>query len=113
MTGLLEGKAAAITGAVTGIGRAIALGYLAQGASVAVNHLGDEISKRHWESLKQEAKNTIPSIDNIGDRLIAVAGDVTNPETGERLIQETVKAFGKLDVFVSNAGVCVFAEFLE
>jgi L-rhamnose 1-dehydrogenase len=105
MTGLLEGKAAAITGAVTGIGRAIALGYLAQGASVAVNHLGDAASESHWESLRAEA--------NVGDRLIAVAGDISQPETGERLIKGCIKAFGKLDIFVSNAGVCVFSEFLE
>jgi L-rhamnose 1-dehydrogenase len=105
MTGLLEGKAAAITGAVTGIGRAIALGYLAQGALVAVNHLGDPASEKHWETLKAEA--------NVGERLIAVAGDISQPETGERLIKECVKAFGKLDIFVSNAGVCVFGEFLE
>jgi L-rhamnose 1-dehydrogenase len=105
MSKLLQGKAAAITGAVTGIGRAIALGYLAQGAFVAVNHLGDEISEKHWESLVAEA--------NVGDRLMAVAGDISQPETGERLIKECVRAFGKLDIFVSNAGVCVFGEFLE
>lgn len=105
MTGLLEGKAAAITGAVTGIGRAIALGYLAQGASVAVNHLGDPVSQKSWESLKAEA--------DVGDRLIAVAGDISQPETGERLVEECVRCFGKLDIFVSNAGVCVFGDFLE
>jgi L-rhamnose 1-dehydrogenase len=105
-TFLLQGKAAAITGAVTGIGRAIALGYLAQGASVAVNHLGDAVSEKHWENLKAEA--------GVGDdRLIAVAGDISQPETGERLIKECVRVFGKVDIFVSNAGVCVFGEFLE
>jgi L-rhamnose 1-dehydrogenase len=45
--------------------------------------------------------------------LIAVAGDISQPETGERLVKECVRAFGKLDIFVSNAGVCVFGEFLE
>lgn len=113
MTGLLEGKAAAITGAVTGIGRAIVLGYLAQGASVAVNHLGDPVSEKHWETLLEEAKAILPPFTSVESRLIAVPGDVSVPETGERLIQETVRAFGKLDVFISNAGVCVFSEFLE
>jgi len=105
MAKLLEGKAAAITGAVTGIGRAIALGYLQQGASVAVNHLDDEGSENHFKSLVKEAQ--------AGSRLIAVAGDISNPETAKRLVDETVRAFGKLDIFVSNAGVCQFAEFLD
>jgi L-rhamnose 1-dehydrogenase len=104
MPNLLETKATAITGAATGIGRAIALEYLRQGASVAVNHLGDEASAKHFNSLAEEAQ--------AGTRLIEVAGDISKPETAERLVQETVKAFGKLDVFISNAGVCKFAEFL-
>jgi len=106
MSKLLAGKTAAITGGVTGIGRAIALEYLAQGASVAVNHLGDAASEEHWKSLVEEA--------NAGaDKLIAVAGDISQQETAQKLIEETVRVFGGLDVFVSNAGVCKFAEFLE
>ena len=46
-------------------------------------------------------------------RLIEVEGDVSKPETGKRLVEETVREFGGLDVFVSNAGICEFAEFLE
>ena len=38
---------------------------------------------------------------------------MTNPETGKNLVDEAVKAFGRIDIFVSNAGVCQFAEFLE
>lgn len=40
-------------------------------------------------------------------------GDVTRPETGKELVDVAVREFGRLDVFVSNAGVCQFAEFLE
>lgn len=40
-------------------------------------------------------------------------GDVSKPETGKELVEAAVRAFGGLDVFVSNAGVCRFAEFLE
>ncbi len=40
-------------------------------------------------------------------------GDVQKPETGKKLVEEAVQAFGRLDIFVSNAGVCQFAEFLE
>jgi L-rhamnose 1-dehydrogenase len=105
MPGLLEGKAAAITGAVSGIGRAITLEYLRQGASVAVNHLGDEWSENHFKSMVEEAK--------LDHRLISVPGDISKPETAKKLIEETVKSFGKLDIFVSNAGVCKFADFLQ
>lgn len=46
-------------------------------------------------------------------RFIMVPGDISKPETGREFVAETVRAFGRLDVFVSNAGVCRFAEFLE
>lgn len=105
MASLLAGKVAAITGGVSGIGRAIALEYLKQGASVAVNHLGDGWSNEHFKTLDAEKPE--------GSKLIGVAGDISKKETAVRLVEETVKAFGKLDVFVSNAGVCQFAEFLE
>lgn len=46
-------------------------------------------------------------------QFITVAGDVSQPETGRDFVAKTVEAFGRLDVFVSNAGVCKFEEFLE
>ncbi|KAK3117048.1 L-rhamnose-1-dehydrogenase [Teratosphaeriaceae sp. CCFEE 6253] len=105
MAQLLAGKTAAITGAVTGIGRAIALEYLKHGASVAVNHFPDDQSAAQFEEMTREAGE--------GAKLIAVAGDVSKPETGQELVRKAVDAFGgRLDIFVSNAGVCQFAEFL-
>ena len=104
MSRLLAGKVAAITGGVTGIGRAIALEYLNQGACVAVNHVGDEKSSQNFKSMVE----AVP-----GARLIAVPGDISKQQTALRLVDETVNAFGKLDVFVSNAGICQFADFLE
>ncbi|KAH9831893.1 NAD(P)-binding protein [Teratosphaeria destructans] len=101
---LLPGKVAAITGAVTGIGRAIALEYLRQGASVAVNYFPDPKSETQYEELQQEAGN--------GASIIGVAGDISKPETGKELVQRTVEKWGRIDIFVSNAGVCKFADFL-
>lgn len=46
-------------------------------------------------------------------RFLTVSGDISQPETGRNFVAKTVEAFGRLDVFVSNAGVCQFAEFLE
>ena len=109
---LLASLSAAITGGSTGIGRAIALEFLRQGSNVAINHLGLPTDSHHLSSLVLEAKS-IREVDPEAGRLIEVEGDVSNPETGKRLVDECVKEFGGLDVFVSNAGVCEFAEFLE
>ncbi|MCJ1300979.1 L-rhamnose-1-dehydrogenase [Hypocenomyce scalaris] len=105
---LLAGKTAAITGGATGIGRAIALEFLRQGANVAINHLGDPSSLQHVKILSEEAAG----VAGGGARIIDVAGDISDPETGRDLVAKAVAAFGKLDIFVSNAGVCQFAEFL-
>lgn len=104
MAQLLPGKVAAITGAVTGIGRAIAIDYIKHGASVAVNYYPDDKSRRQFKDLKQEV--------GADDKLIGVAGDITKPETGQELVKQAVEQFGRLDIFVSNAGVCQFADFL-
>ncbi|KAF9691925.1 hypothetical protein EKO04_010018 [Ascochyta lentis] len=106
MAQLLAGKSMAITGGVTGIGRAIVLGYLSHGANVAVNHLGDPKSSEQYQSLVKEASKD-------GDRLIEIPGDVGNPETGKKLVAAVVEKWGRLDVFVSNAGICEFKEFLD
>lgn len=106
MAQLLAGKSMAITGGVTGIGRAIVLGYLSNGANVAVNHLGDPKSSEQYQSLVKEAAEG-------GNRLIEIPGDVGDPETGKKLVSAVVEKWGRLDVFVSNAGICEFKEFLE
>jgi len=104
MSSLLEHKVAAITGAVTGIGRAIAIEYIKQGAYVAVNFLPDQTSHDQFEELQRECGE--------GADLIGVPGDISKPEVGQELVRRTVEQFGRLDVFVSNAGICQFADFL-
>ncbi|KAI1491758.1 short-chain dehydrogenase/reductase SDR [Biscogniauxia mediterranea] len=102
---LLAGKVAIVTGGVTGIGRAIARDYIRHGACVAVNFLGDPASQAHFETLKRE-------IGGNADRLIGVAGDIGERATGAELVRQTVDKFGSLDVFVANAGVSQFRDFL-
>lgn len=104
MAGLLAGKSAAITGGVTGIGRAIALEFMKQGAAVTVNHMDDDASRQHFASLAKEAPK--------GARLQAVAGDIGQRVTGQKIVSAANDAFGALDVFVANAGVSQFREFL-
>ena len=110
--GLLKGKTAAITGGTTGIGRAIALEFVRQGCNVAINHLNLPADAHHKASLLALAAE-IRENDKEAGRLIEVEGDVSKPETGKLLVERAVEEFGGLDVFVSNAGVCQFAEFLE
>ncbi|PQE25676.1 Short-chain dehydrogenase reductase SDR protein [Rutstroemia sp. NJR-2017a BBW] len=96
---LLAGKTAAITGGTTGIGRAIALLYIRQGCNVAINHLALSSDSEHLESLLSEA-STIKKEDPEAGTLIEVAGDVSNPETGKKLVERAVQEWGRLDVFV-------------
>lgn len=91
--------------AVTGIGRAIVLDYVRHGASIGVNYFPDDKSTSQYQTLISEAGEN-------GSRIIGVPGDIRKPEAGQELIKKTVEKWGRLDVFVSNAGVCQFADFL-
>jgi len=103
-----------ITGGVTGIGRAIVLGYLQHGANVAVNHFGDDKSTSQYQTLIEEAASNLQaSKEEIEKRLVEVPGDVGNPGTGKKLVDAVVQRWGRLDVVISNAGICEFKEFLE
>lgn len=109
---LLKGKTAAITGGTTGIGRAIVLAFITQGCNVAVNHLGLPKDDALRHSLLEEVK----VIENKGieaGKILELAGDVTNPQTSTDLVNEAVSEWGKLDIFVANAGVFKQAEFLK
>ncbi|KAK3196346.1 hypothetical protein K4F52_000728 [Lecanicillium sp. MT-2017a] len=111
--GLLVGKTAMITGGTTGIGRAICLQYLKQGADVIVNHLGAEKDSAHLQSLISEAAGLAKDNPDAG-RLAHLAGDVTDPDTATRLVAAAIEHSrnGRLDICVSNAGICTFADFL-
>jgi L-rhamnose 1-dehydrogenase len=128
LVGLLAGKTAIITGGTTGIGRAICLEFLRQGANVVVNHLGLEKDQQHLDSLVAEAEALAGSADEAAPeiagrapsarvigRLAHEAGDVRDPETATQLVAAAVKHSGasqRLDICVSNAGVCTFADFM-
>ncbi|KAI5801275.1 hypothetical protein EDC01DRAFT_764754, partial [Geopyxis carbonaria] len=100
---LLSGKTAIITGAATGIGRAIALSFLQHGANVAVNYL----------PAQESSISTLTASLPDPSRFLALAGDISLPATSVTLVAETVAAFGALDILVSNAGICQFADFLS
>lgn len=111
---LLAGKTAVITGGTTGIGRAVCLEFLRQGAAVVVNHLGLDADAAHLASLVADAA-ALRGADAGAGRLAHSAGDVRDPATAARLVDAAVahSPAGRLDVCVSNAGVCTFADFLS
>lgn len=91
--------------------QAIALEYLRNGANVSISHLGGPKEDDLLEAMRKDVNEIEAGADKT--RFITVAGDISQPETGQDFVAKTVEAFGRLDVFVSNAGVCQFAEFLE
>lgn len=110
---LLTGKTAIITGGTTGIGRAICLRFLQQGADVVVNHLGLETDQTHLYSLIAAAAALQAEQPSAG-RLSHETGDVREPATAAKLVDAAVNFSrnGRLDICVSNAGICTFADFL-
>ena len=104
---LLPGKVVAITGASRGIGRACALACAAHGATgVIVHYLGDADTTREAQSLQAE-------LAQLGARALLVAGDIADAAVGQSIADTAEREFGRLDVFVSNAGICPFMGFLE
>ena len=91
----LNGKAAIVTGASRGIGRAIALRLAQDGFAVTVN----------YASRAADADAVVAQIVASGGRALAVQGDVASGEDCTRLFDDTEKAFGGVDVVINNAGV--------
>ena len=100
---LLEGKVVLVTGGSTGIGRAAAIGAAKHGADVAINYASSD----------DKAASCIAEIEALGRRGLAVKGDVADPTTASDFVSKAVAAFGRVDVMVSNAGICPFHAFLD
>ncbi|MXP26818.1 glucose 1-dehydrogenase [Altererythrobacter indicus] len=97
-----NGKVVAITGGGSGIGKETAARFVAEGARVAING-------RNLDKLASAARDIDPS----GQKVIVLAGDISDPETGAALVDAAVSTFGKLDVLVNNAGVFNPKPFLD
>lgn len=92
---LLDGKAALVTGASRGIGRAIALRLASEGAKVAINFAGNQ---KAAEEVKSE-------IEANGGEAILVQANVADPAAVEAMFAKVVGAFGTVDILVNNAGI--------
>jgi len=98
--GLLDGQVALVTGGASGIGRAVVARFVEEGAKVGAL---DRVASRGEELRRQ-----------FGDRVIPLTGDVAVLEDNHRAVAQTVAAFGRLDIFVGNAGVFdVYAPIAE
>jgi hypothetical protein len=92
-SGRLDGKAALITGADSGIGRAVAIAYAREGADVAIAYLNEH----------DDAKETARWVEKAGKRAVLLPGDVADPAHCRSLVERTLKEFGRLDILVNNA----------
>lgn len=90
----LQGKTAIVTGAASGIGKAIAVLYAKEGANVVISDLNE-----------QGARQTAAEINDAGGKAIAVRTNVAEQADIDNLFDETLKAFGTLDILVNNAGI--------
>jgi len=91
--GRLAGRVALVTGADSGIGRAVALAYAREGADVAISYLSEH----------EDAKETERLVTEAGRRALLVPGDLSDAATCDRVIESTVDAFGRIDILVNNA----------
>lgn len=92
-SGKLRDKVALITGGDSGIGRAVAIAFAREGADIAIVYLNEH----------QDAAETKRQVENEGRRCITIAGDIGDESFCREAVQQTVDAFGRLDVLVNNA----------
>lgn len=94
-SGKLCGKVAIITGGDSGIGRAVAVAYVKEGAKVVIPYLNEH----------RDAEETKYVLDCLGGESLFLAGDIKDKNFCEYIVEETMKRFGKIDILINNAGV--------
>ncbi|HEX7199552.1 MAG TPA: 3-oxoacyl-ACP reductase family protein [Dongiaceae bacterium] len=99
----LKDKVAIVTGSSRGIGKAVAERFAREGAMIVVNYVRN----------KKAADAVAAGIRKAGGEAVAVKADVSKRADAERLIKSAVKAFGRLDIVVSNAGIVIDRPFIE
>lgn len=91
---MFTNKTILITGGSSGIGKAVAVMFAREGADVVVN----------YKSNKEGADEVVEEIKKMGRRAITIQADLVNEDEAKKVVDETMKEFGKIDVLVNNAG---------
>ncbi len=91
----LRGKGAIVTGGSVGIGAAIALELAQEGADVAVNYVGPD----------SEGAAVVEAIERLGRKGLAINTDVSDHAAAQKMVQQVVDTFGRVDILVCNAGI--------
>ena len=94
-SGRLAGKAAVVTGADSGIGKAVAIAFAREGADVLISYLDEH----------DDARDTARWVEEAGRTAVLVPGDLADAAHCRSVVQQAVEAFGRVDVLVSNAAV--------
>lgn len=102
-SGRLQDKATVITGADSGIGRAVALAFAREGADVLISYLNEH----------EDAKETARLVEEAGRKAVLVAGDLSDPAHCRAIIDKAVQEFGRIDVLVNNAAFQMSHESIE
>jgi len=100
-SGRLEGRKALITGADSGIGRAVAIAYAREGADVAITYLPSE---------QEDADEVMKVLDAIGRKVVAIPGDLSDEAFCKQLIKQASDELGGLDILVNNAGKQLYVD---
>ena len=99
----MTGKATVITGADSGIGRAVAIAFAREGADVLISYLDEH----------EDAKETARWVEEAGRKAVLVPGDLQDPAHCRSIIAKAVEAFGRVDVLVNNAAFQMTRDSLE
>ena len=102
----LAGKTALITGASSGIGKAMALRFGAEGANVVVNYLDGG-------TRPSDAQAVVDAIVGAGGKAIAIAASVADRAMVDAMVAQTVTTYGRLDIAVNNAGIEIKKDFID
>ncbi len=101
--GICDGRVVIVTGAAGGLGRAYALAFASEGASVVVNDIGTSLNGEGRDTSAADA--VVAEIDARGGRAVASYHDITDWEAARAAVGTAVEAFGDLHVVVNNAGI--------
>jgi NAD(P)-dependent dehydrogenase (short-subunit alcohol dehydrogenase family) len=102
-SGKLTGRKAIITGADSGIGKAVAIAFAREGADVLISYLNEE----------EDARETAEYVEKAGRKAVLMSGDISKEEHCKQIIERAVQEFGGVDILVNNAALQVTHESLQ